>query len=136
MINNERINNFGELFFYGRYRDDCLVIWNGSKKRLNSFHQFLDSLDEDLKFTMEIAKSSLRFLDLKICIVDYKLVTTVYSKPTDTHLYLQSNSCYNPKAIDGIQKGVALRIRRICSSEQDYLEKSKEYMVYLVARGH
>ena len=80
------MNNFGELFFYGRYRDDSFVIWNGSKKRLNSFHQFLDSLDEDLKFTMEIAKSSLRFLDLKTCIVDYKLVTTVYSKPKDTHL--------------------------------------------------
>ena len=40
LINNERINNFGELFFYGNYRDDCFVIWNGSKERLNSFHQF------------------------------------------------------------------------------------------------
>ena len=45
-------------------------------------------------------------------------------------------SCHNPKAIEGIQKGVALRIRRICSSEQDYLEKSKEYMAHLVATGH
>ena len=98
LINNERINNFGELFFYGRYRDDCFVIWNGSKERLNNFHQFLNSLDEDLKFTIEIAKGSLCFLDLKISIVDYKLVTTVYSKPTDSHFYLQSNSCHNPKA--------------------------------------
>ena len=89
-------------FFYGRYRDDCFVIWNGSKERLNNFHKFLNSLDEDLKFTMEIAKGSLCFLDLKISIVNNKLVTTVYSKPTDSHLYLQSNSCHNPKAIDGI----------------------------------
>ena len=73
---------------------------------------------------------------MKISIVDYKLVTTVYSKPTDSHLYLQSNSCHNPKAINVIQKGVALRIRRICSSEQECLEKLKEYMAYLVARGH
>ena len=40
LINNERINNFGELFFYGNYSDDCFVIWNGSKEKLNSFHQF------------------------------------------------------------------------------------------------
>ena len=62
---------------------------------------------------------------LQISIVDYKLVTTVYSKPADSHLYLQPNSCHNPKAIDGIQKGVALRIRRNCSSEEYYLEKLK-----------
>ena len=123
-------------FFNGRYRDDCFIIWNGSKERLNSFHQFLNSLDKDLKFTMEIGKGSLSFLDLKISIGDYKLATIVYSKPTDSHLYLQSNSSHNPKTVDGIQKGVALRIRRICSSEQDYLEKLKKYIAYLVARGH
>ena len=61
LINNERINNFGELFFYGRYWDDCFVISNGSKERTR-LHE--------------------------------------------------------------------------TSSEQDYLEKSKEYMAYLVARGH
>ena len=73
--------------------------------------------DEDLKFTMEIAKSYICFLDLKILIVDYTFATTVYIKPKDSYLYLQSDSCYNPKTIDGIQKGVALRIRRICLSE-------------------
>ena len=136
LINNKRINNLGELFFYGRYGDDCFIIWNGSKERLNSFHQFLNSLDKDLKFTMEIGKGSLSFLDLKISIGDYKLATIVYSKPTDSHLYLQSNSSHNPKTVDGIQKGVALRIRRIYSSEQNCLEKLKEHIAYLVARGH
>ena len=136
LINNKRINNLGELFFYGRYGDDCFIIWNGSKERLNSFHQFLSSLDQDLKFTMEIGKGSLSFLDLKIHIVDYKLATTVYSKPADSHLYLQSNSSHNPKTVDGIQKGVALRIRRIYSSEQNCLEKLKEHIAYLVTRGH
>ena len=51
-------------------------------------------------------------------------------------MYLQSNSCHKSKTIDGIQKDVALRIRRICSLGQEYLEKSKEYMAYLVAGGH
>ena len=123
-------------FFYGRYSDDFLVIWNSSKEKLNRFHQFLNSLDEDLNFTIEIAKGFLCLLDLKIPIVDYQLVSTVLSKPTDSHFYLQSNSCHPLKAIDGIQKGVALRIRKSCSLEQGYLEKSKEYMAYVVARGY
>ena len=32
----------------------------------------------------------------------------------------------------GIQKGVSLRLRHICSSDNDYTAKSKEYTKYLV----
>lgn len=81
-------------------------------------------------------KGYLCFLDLKIPIVDYKFETTVYSKPTNSFLCLQSNSCHNPKIINGIQRDLALRIRNICSSNQHYLEKLKEYMSNLVASGH
>lgn len=81
-------------------------------------------------------KGYLCFLDLKIPIVDYKFETTVYSKPTNSFLCLQSNSCHNPKIINGIQRDLALRIRNICSSKQHYLEKLKEYMSDLVASGH
>ena len=48
LIKNERINNFGELSFYGRYRDNCFVIWNVSKERLNSCHQLFNFSDKYL----------------------------------------------------------------------------------------
>lgn len=66
-------------------------------EKLNSLHQFLNSLDKDVRFKIEIAKDYLCFLDLKISIVNYKVVTTVYNKPKDSHLYLRSN-------FDNIQK--------------------------------
>jgi hypothetical protein len=64
------------------------------------------------------------------------LVTSVYSKPTDSHLYLEADSCHQEASIQGIQKGVALRLRRICSSLDEFDNKSKDYKAYLVARGH
>ena len=71
------------------------------------------------------------------------LVTTVYSKPTDSHLYLHAESCHKGSSIQGIfnqgifnPKGVALRLCRICSSDDNYKEKSEEYTKYLVNRGH
>ena len=85
---------------------------------------------------MEIGGTSLDFLDLRITIVDNKLHTTVYSKPTDSHLYLQANSCHQRSSVNGIQKGVALRLRRICSTDEEFESKAKEYKAYLVARGH
>ena len=135
-IFEEKDANFAELFFYGRYRDDCLVLWNGSLERLREFHSFINTLDPYLKFTVEIGGMYIDFLDLKIGIHEGRLITTVYSKPTDSHLYLQAESCHQEASIKGIQKGVALRLRRICSTVEEFDTKSKEYSAYLVARGH
>ena len=85
---------------------------------------------------MEIGGRTLHFLDLSISISNGRLETSVYSKPTDAHLYLNANSCHPKSQILGIVKGVALRIRRICSMETDYKVKSNEYAKYLIECGH
>ena len=85
---------------------------------------------------MEIGNQSACFLDLRISIVGNKLTTTVYSTPTDSHLYLHADSCHKKSSIKGIQKGVALGLRRICNSDFDYTAKSKKYTKYMVNRGH
>jgi hypothetical protein len=67
------------------------------------------------QFTMDVGGCSLHFLDLLISIVNNRMETTVYSKPTDAHLYLNAKSSQPKSQILGIAKGVALRLRRICS---------------------
>ena len=44
----------------------------------------------------------------------------MYSKPTDAHLYLNAESCHPRPHILGIPKGVGLRLRRICSQNDDF----------------
>ena len=82
---------------------------------------------------MEVGDTTSCFLDLNISLVDNQLFTTVYSKPTDSH---HANSCRKRSSMNGIQKGVALSLRRICSTLEEYQLKSREYMTYLIARGH
>ena len=62
------------------------------------------------------------------------ITTTVYSKPKDSHLNFHIDSCGKKSSIKDIQKVVALRLRHICSSDNDYTAKSKEYTKYLVNR--
>ena len=95
----------------------------------------LNTLNEKLKFTMEIGGNSMFFLDLKISIQNNRLETTAYSKSTESHLYLEVSSCHKKSSKNGIIKGVALRLCRICSTIEDFKIKS-EYMAYFVARGH
>ena len=102
---------FQEIFFFGWYRDDCITIWTGHVDKIDLLFEFLNSLDENLKFTVEIDGKSLCFLDLKITIDDKKLSTSVYSKPTDSHLYLDGTLCHPTKSIDGISTGVAKRLK-------------------------
>ena len=54
----------------------------------------LNTLDEKLKFTMEIRGNRICLLDLKISFLTNRLELTVYSKPTDSHLYPEGSFCH------------------------------------------
>ena len=118
-------NTFQEMRYFGRYRDDCLALWTGPLQKLELFLMFLNSIDSNLQFTIEVGGNELCFLDLKLTLKDNKIHTTVYSKPTDSHLYLQADSCHHLPSSLGIQKGVALRLRRIYSTDEEFNNKSK-----------
>ena len=127
---------YPELKYFGRYRDDCFSIWIGSVERLNEFFEFMNSLSSDLKFTMEIGGKELCFLDVQISIIENRLETSVYSKPTDSHLYLHATSTHDKSSVNGIPKGVALRLRRLCSTDEEYDKKANEYAEFLELRGY
>ena len=97
---------------------------------------FLNPIDSNLQFTMEVAGNELCFLDLKLTLKDNKIHTAVYSKPTDSQLYLQADSCHHLPSILGIQKPIALRLRRIFSTNEEYSNKSKEYKAYIIGGEH
>ena len=129
-------NTYQEMRYFGRYRDDCLALWTATFEKLELFLMFLNPIDSNLQFIIEVGRNELCFLDLKLIFKDNKIQTTVCSKPTDSYLYLQADSSHHLPSLLGIQKGAALRLRRISSSDEDYNNRSKEYKAYLIGRGH
>ena len=63
------------------------------------------------------------------------LVTDVYSKPTDAHHYLDHRSCHPNHVKKGIPYGQALRLRRICDSDEVFDKRLKDLKGHLVKRG-
>ena len=53
------------MFYFRRYRGDCLIIWTGDVDKVNLLLEFLNSLDENLNFTVAIGGKLLFFLDLQ-----------------------------------------------------------------------
>ena len=62
------------------------------------------------KLTMEFDCNIICFIYWQISIIIGQLDTTVYNKPTDSHLCLHGKFCQKPFSNRGIQKSVALRL--------------------------
>ena len=105
-----------------RYIDDIFMIWTHGRTTLESFLIELNNFHDTIKFTSEVG-TEIPFLDTKVHLMpDGSLRTSLYTKPTDAHLYLHYTSAHPIRQINAIPIGQFLRIRRICSEEADYHE--------------
>ena len=85
---------------------------------------------------MEISYQRISFLDVSLSLIDGVFCTDVYSKPTDAHQYLNFKSCHPPHVRRGIPYGQALRIKRICYSDETFESRLGELKGFLVKRGY
>ena len=119
-----------------RYRDDIFDLWQQGPAALNSFTEYINSLYPTIKFELVHSESKLNVLDVTLHLVDGFIQTDVYSKPTDSHLYLSPSSAHPKHVFKAIPFGVALRLRRNCSKDCFLNKRLKEYKGYLVDQGY
>ena len=122
---------------YKRYIDDCVGATSSSREELNLFINSVNSFHPALKYTWEISENSLAFLDIKLCINDNGLSTSVDYKPTDSHNYLLHSSSHPQHVKNAIPFSHALlRLRRLCSDETDFSNKCEEMCQFFKKRGY
>ena len=119
-----------------RYRDDILDFWTLGEQKLLEFTEYIHSLYPTIKFTFTYSKDKINFLDLTLHLVDGKIETDIYSKPTDSHLYLPPSSSHPYSCIKSIPYSVGLRIKRNCSNNLFLQNRTKEYKGYLTGQGY
>ena len=122
-----------------RFRDDVFVVWTHAPVSVFLFLEYLNKIDktEKIQFTMQAAgDDGLKFLDLKLKMVNGKISVDVFSKPTNSFTYVLPSTCYPNRNIRNVPKGIALRLRRICGSDEKYDERSEEYQKYLIGRDY
>ena len=65
-----------------------------------------------------------------------KLVLMFFSKPTNSFTYVLPSTCYPNRNFKNVPKGIALRMRRICESDEKYDKQSEEYQKYFMVRDY
>ncbi|OOY72080.1 GIY-YIG nuclease family protein [Solemya velum gill symbiont] len=101
-----------------RFLDDCFIFWKKSKEDLHLFHSILNSLHESIQFTMDTNDKELPFLDILVKLSGTKITTDIYYKNTDTHQYLNFNSCHPSHIKRNIPYCMARRVCAIVIEEE------------------
>ena len=120
-----------------RFIDDIFLIWTHGRDELNKFIKYLNSIHPKIKFTSEISDTHVNFLDTTVKIdADRLIYTTLYEKPTDTHLYLHYESAHHSPCHEKGPYGQFLRIRRICSKNEDFIDNGIKMIEHYMKRGY
>ena len=92
-------------YVWWRFLDDIFMDWTGNTDEPKDFIDYLNNLHPTIKFTSDLSKTSVAFLDTTVSINNCKVSTDLYVKPTDTHQYLLSSSCH-PYHTKGVTNGL------------------------------
>ena len=111
------------------YIDDVFYIWTHGKEMLSLFLEDLNNFHPSIKFSHEVNKESIHFLDLSIRFSYGNILTDLYVKPTDIHQFLHYTLSHPDHTKCSIVFSKALRVSRICSKKSDFL-KRREVMVF------
>ena len=132
-------NSLLKPLIWRSFIDDIFMIWTHGEEYLKSFIDFLNSIHPSIKFTHEYSNSlhqTLPFLDVQVHLINNHIETDLHTKPTNKHQYLLKTSCHPNHTKKVIPFSLFLRIRRLCSTETFFDQRSRELIEYLIKRGY
>ena len=113
------------LFWKKWFKDKILAAWNHSLLEFHKVFKFRNTIDTSgkIKFTMSITNKDfvLEFLDLSLNINKHsKICIGVCAKPTNGFIYILRLNCYTKKNLNKVLKGIAMKLRIICDSDENF----------------
>ena len=124
---------------YKRYIDDIFLLWTGSENELLKFISHLNKFHPFLKFkaSYNFETRTVEFLDTLISITnDGFIKTSLFVKPGKKCSYLLPSSCHPTHITGNIPYSLALRLKRICSDNLDFLNQLDVLKNTLMSRGY
>ena len=134
---DEKLSEFSKApLFYKRFIDDGFGVWTESVEDLHRFTAFANNIHKNIKITTKWSKEKIEFLTLLSKIENGIIYTDLYQKPTDKQLYIRHDSCHPNHTKKNLPYGLGLRLKRICSKEEDYIKHRMELKSLLRKRGY
>ena len=92
-------------------------------------------MESTIKFTTNYSQTHITFLDTEVKLKNGKLVTKLYAKPSASFQHLHITSYHPPHTFRAITKSQFIRIRRICTTLEDYWAHATKFISFFKSRG-
>ena len=119
-----------------RYIDDYIGVASCPLDQLKELISHFNGFHPSLRFTHDISDKTISFLDIELSIDGSQIRTSVHYKPTDAHSYLNYRSSHPPSCKRSIPFSQFSRLRRLCSDDYDFEERSHEMTGFFRQRGY
>ena len=122
---------------YLLYIGDIFMVWIKSKSELRKCMNEINQRHQSIKIGFKFSKENIAFLD-RLAFIDSnnRLQTTLYKKPTDCQNFLHAKSAHPFSLRKSIFYSQALRIKRICSTFEEYRKHSQDLIKKIVEKGY
>lgn len=118
-----------------RYIDDIFGISSIPKVKLDKYIDYVKNFHPNLEYTVTVSRT-VNMLDTTLSIDGVGIKSTLFSKSTDKHTYLNYESSHPKACKDSIPYSQFLRIRRICSDDNDYKIVSNNYVQHFLNQNY
>ena len=132
-------NALHKPLIWWRFIDDISLIWTEGEEHLKHFISHLNSIHPNIKLAHEYSNSphqTLPFLDVQVHLNINHIETDLHTKPTDKHQCLLKTSCHPSHTKQTLPFSLFLRIRRICSNDVFFDNRSEKLIKHLIKRGY
>ena len=120
---------------YKRHMDNVAGAALCTEDDLTWFLTFASSYHPKLEYTWLISSVKLPFLDMFLIPCDEGVATSIHHKETDSHSYLNFKSSHPFKCKASMPTSQFLRLRKVCSEEDDFEEAATTMESFFVVRG-
>ena len=121
------------------FRDNISTICTHSSDTLELFLDYLNQIDSTgkIKFIMQVKdEDGIEILVLKLRLENSTIPVGAFAKTTNSLLYMLPTGCYPRKCLINIPRGIAVRLRRICDTDENFNSRSIGYKNYLIPRDY
>ena len=94
------------------------------------------NIHSTIKFTSNYSFTSIPFPDISLSLYNGTITIYLYTKVTDKHQYLFQSLCHPRHTKRAIPCSLALRLRRICSSDKTFTLPTNQFKTYLNKLGY